>query len=131
LHIAALAGAWVALVAGFGGMRDHASATVGLRLLTFAPRLPSALTKLSIRVVYRQRRLQVTITGDQATYELRRGDALELAHHGQRFTLEPGRPETRPIQPIDAGPPPVPPPGREPHRSKPADDDPATKKTGP
>ena len=29
LHIAALAGAWLALVAGFGGMRDRASATVG------------------------------------------------------------------------------------------------------
>ena len=34
LHIASLAGAWIALVAGFGGMRDHGGR------LTFAPRLP-------------------------------------------------------------------------------------------
>src|SRR6185312_11628898 len=31
LHMASLAGTWLALVAGFGGMRDHGS-------LTFAPR---------------------------------------------------------------------------------------------
>jgi alpha,alpha-trehalose phosphorylase len=122
LHIAALAGAWVALVGGFGGMRDHAMATLGPRLLTFAPRLPPAITKLSLRVVYRGRRLRVTITSGQATYELSRGEALELAHHGERFTLHPDRPETRPIQPIEVGPAPVPPPGREPLRptSKPA-----------
>jgi alpha,alpha-trehalose phosphorylase len=125
LHIAALAGAWLALVAGFAGMRDHGSATVGPRLLTFVPRLPSVLTRLSIRLVYRGRRLRVNITRDQATYELRRGDALELAHHGDRFTLQPGRPETRPIQPIAAGrAAPVPPAGRQPLRlrSKPAHD---------
>ena len=34
LHIASLAGAWIAVVAGFGGMRDHDGA------LSFAPRLP-------------------------------------------------------------------------------------------
>ena len=34
LHIASLAGAWIAAVAGFGGMRDHDGK------LTFAPRLP-------------------------------------------------------------------------------------------
>ena len=34
LHIASLAGAWIAAVAGFGGMRDHGGK------LTFAPRLP-------------------------------------------------------------------------------------------
>ena len=28
LHIASLAGAWIALVAGFGGMRDHDGAAV-------------------------------------------------------------------------------------------------------
>ena len=34
VHIASLAGAWIAAVAGFGGMRDHDGK------LTFAPRLP-------------------------------------------------------------------------------------------
>src|SRR5881398_1684028 len=43
LHIASLAGSWVAAVAGFGGMRDHGGE------LAFAPRLPEALTRLTFR----------------------------------------------------------------------------------
>ena len=37
LHIASLAGTWLALVGGFGGMRDHDGE------ITFAPRLPPRL----------------------------------------------------------------------------------------
>ena len=43
LHIASLAGAWSAVVNGFGGMRDNEGR------LSFAPRLPPALTRLSFR----------------------------------------------------------------------------------
>ncbi len=46
LHIASLAGTWIALVAGFGGMRDHngravlpASARTGLDAVRLPPRL--------------------------------------------------------------------------------------------
>ena len=52
VHIASLAGAWIAAVAGFGGMRDHDGE------LTFAPRLPARLTRLPFRLVFRGRRLQ-------------------------------------------------------------------------
>ena len=41
VHIASLAGAWTAAVAGFGGMRDHGG------VLTFAPRLPARLERLA------------------------------------------------------------------------------------
>ena len=41
LHIASLAGSWIAAVAGFGGMRDHGGE------LCFRPRLPAALTRLA------------------------------------------------------------------------------------
>src|SRR5262249_27782729 len=41
LHIASLAGTWLALVAGFGGMRDHDGE------LTFAPRLPEPITSMA------------------------------------------------------------------------------------
>ena len=119
LHIASLAGTWLALVVGFGGMRDHGVDGDGRRGLTFAPRLPQPISRLAFRLVYRERRLRVTITSDQATYELVRGDAFPLEHHDDRFTLHPGRPETRPIEPVDPGPVPQPPPGREPVRHRP------------
>jgi alpha,alpha-trehalose phosphorylase len=51
VHIASLAGAWIAAVAGFGGMRDHDGR------LTFAPRLPARLERLS-RAPAHGRRLQ-------------------------------------------------------------------------
>ena len=43
LHMAAIAGAWIGAVMGFGGMRDHGGK------LTFRPRLPGAVTRLSFR----------------------------------------------------------------------------------
>jgi alpha,alpha-trehalose phosphorylase len=115
LHIASLAGTWLALVLGFGGMRDHGRYG-GRRGLTFAPRLPDAISRLSFRLVYRGRRLRVTISSDTATYELMQGDAVEVEHHDDLFTLQPGRPQTRPIAPVHVGPAPRPPPGREPSR---------------
>ena len=54
LHIASLAGTWIALVAGFGGMRDHGGT------LSFAPRLPDGLTGLSFTIVRRGLRLRVS-----------------------------------------------------------------------
>src|SRR5262249_47109732 len=43
VHIASLAGAWTAAVAGFGGMREHDGH------LSFAPRLPPRLERLVFR----------------------------------------------------------------------------------
>jgi len=108
LHIASLAGTWIALAGGFGGMRDTSGS------LTFAPRLPSALTRLTFTVLWRSHRLRVDIGGTDATYTLHSGGPVELAHHGQAFTLTAEQPVTRPIPPIEAGPRPQQPPGRAP-----------------
>ena len=79
-----------------GDARHRASATVGPLRPRLRPRLPSALTRLSLRLVYRGRRLQVTITGDQATHELLKGLMLwNSPTTASGSTLQPGRPETR------------------------------------
>ena len=44
VHIASLAGACIAALAGFGGLRDHGGT------LSFAPRLPQALTRLAFNL---------------------------------------------------------------------------------
>jgi len=97
LHLAALAGAWTALVAGFGGMRVSAG-TLG-----FGPRLPSGITRLSFRIRYRGRRLRLTITAEQARYELLAGEPLPITHHGERVWLAgpAGPPVVRVIPPAD------------------------------
>ena len=108
LHIAALAGAWLAAVAGFGGMRDHG------KTLSFAPRLPSRLTQLSFGLLYRGRRLRVGIAGNTAQYELLDGKPLEILHHGERLTVSTDSPQTRPLPPAPKRPAPQPPQGRSP-----------------
>jgi len=91
MHIASLAGAWIAAVMGLGGMRDHDGA------LTFAPRLPQALSRLAFRLCFRGRQLLVEIRQREASYTLRDGDPLEITHHGERATVGGERPLVRPI----------------------------------
>jgi len=114
LHIASLAGAWIAAVAGFGGMRDHDG------VLSFRPRLPQALARLRFRICFRARSLMVDIAHEQATYSLLKGRALEIVHHGEQGTVDPRAPLTRPIPRPPRRKSPKQPPGRAPARRRPA-----------
>lgn len=81
LHLAALAGTWTGLVAGFGGLRVTEGPPA------FAPRLPAGIHRLTFRLLFRGRRLAVTVTGQSARYQLLDGEQLELTHHGTPLTL--------------------------------------------
>jgi alpha,alpha-trehalose phosphorylase len=81
LHIASLAGTWIALVAGLGGMREYQES------LNFAPRLPAGITRLSINLVFQGRRLRVETTPQSTSYTLKTGDSLELFHFGKPVTV--------------------------------------------
>ena len=106
LHIAACAGSWIALVMGFGGLRDHGGR------LSFAPRLPGHLPRMCFRLRWRESSLRVTVTPAEATYEVS-GPPLELTHHGETLTVA-GDPVTRAIPRIEerAAPPSPRPPAR-------------------
>ncbi|HJT57813.1 MAG TPA: glycosyl hydrolase family 65 protein [Ktedonobacteraceae bacterium] len=108
LHMASLAGAWTALVAGFGGMRVQNGS------LSFVPRLPDALGRLAFHLMFRGSRLRVEVTATEATYRLLDGSPLKVRHHGEEISLALDAPVTRPIPPIKAGPRPTQPPGRAP-----------------
>jgi alpha,alpha-trehalose phosphorylase len=116
VHIASLAGMWLACVAGFGGMRDHDGT------LSFAPRLPSRLERLAFRLVYRDRCLRVEIAHRQATYSLLRGEPLEVTHYGESVRVAKEEPAKLPIEHLAARPSPRQPPGREPTRRSAAPD---------
>jgi alpha,alpha-trehalose phosphorylase len=112
VHMASLAGAWLAAVAGFGGMRDH-NAT-----LTFAPRLPARLERLAFRLLFRGRRLLVEATKTDATYRLLDGEPLQTSHHGEQITVSTEGAVTRPIPPAPERETPTQPPGRAPTRRR-------------
>jgi alpha,alpha-trehalose phosphorylase len=107
LHLAALAGAWLVAVAGFGGLRDHGE------VLAFAPRLPASLSRLGFRLLYRGRRLRVDVGPDHARYQLLAGEPLDLLHHGAPVTLTPDAPQVRGYPTMPEPAPVHPPPGRE------------------
>jgi alpha,alpha-trehalose phosphorylase len=114
LHLASLAGAWIAIVSGFGGLRDHDG-------IAFSPKLIPGVRRLAFTVAIADRCLRVEITRGKATYSLKSGDPLEVLHYGARITVAAGQPvERRWKVPRPAGPPPSPPPGREPGVQRPA-----------
>lgn len=77
LHCAALAGSWMALVYGFGGMRSNTQTP------QFAPFLPAQWTHYQFVVRLNNCTLQVRVESNQATYQLLDGDALNIKHHGE------------------------------------------------
>jgi alpha,alpha-trehalose phosphorylase len=107
MHMASLAGAWIALIQGFGGMRQTPDG------LTFAPRLPNGFSRLRFHMRYRGRLLRVTVTRHEATYELEDGDQLIIRHFGAEVTVR-EKATRQKIPAIQNAPRPHQPKGREP-----------------
>jgi alpha,alpha-trehalose phosphorylase len=114
LHMASLAGAWIALVGGFGGLRDDEG------ILSLDPQLPDAFARLCFRLMWQGFRLTVSATHDEVTFTLRDGPGGELTirHAGEELTLSTSEPTTVAVQEREPLlPTPPQPPGREPmHR---------------
>jgi alpha,alpha-trehalose phosphorylase len=110
LHLAALAGSWLALVAGFGGLRDHGED------LAFSPRLPDGLQRLAFRLLYRGRCLRVEILRGEASYQLMEGEPMTLRHHGAETRVTADEPVVLPVPPAPRPDPVQHPPDRPPRR---------------
>ncbi|GGN80518.1 glycosyl hydrolase [Streptomyces albiflavescens] len=110
LHIASLAGTWMALVAGFGGMRHHGDT------LEFAPRLPERFSRLAFCLELLGRRLRVEIEPGVATYTLVTGEPLEIHHYREPVTVDGDKPRGLPIPAPRVRPAPDQPPHRRPNR---------------
>ncbi|KUI36513.1 glycosyl hydrolase [Mycobacterium sp. IS-1496] len=115
LHMASLAGAWTALVGGFGGLRDDEG------ILSLDPHLPDALSCLRFRLRWRDFRLTVHARHDEVTYTLRDGPdgRLAIRHAGEEIVLSTQGPTTVKVRHrTPLLPPPSQPPGREPLRRR-------------
>ncbi|MFD3483218.1 glycoside hydrolase family 65 protein [Streptomyces sp. NPDC058665] len=109
LHIASLAGAWTALVAGFGGMRHSRDR------LEFSPRLPEEIRRLAFTVKFRDRHLHVEIASKTVTYTVSTGDPVKVHHYGDPVTLHGETAEVRAIPALVPSPTPDYPAGRRPN----------------
>ncbi|GAA4781024.1 glycoside hydrolase family 65 protein [Microbacterium gilvum] len=110
VHLAALAGVWMAVVAGFGGFRDGADG------IAFAPRLPPDVDLLAFGIRVQGRTLRLEVEADRTVYRLTGGGVpLTVRHFGEPIVVEPERPIEAATPPLrETGPAPSPPPGREP-----------------
>jgi alpha,alpha-trehalose phosphorylase len=92
VHVASAGGVWMALVYGFGGMRQRNGS------LAFDPRLPAEWVDLRFRLTVHGQRLEVHITHSEVSYLLVVGDGLTVSHRGERLILSPGIPVSVPAE---------------------------------
>jgi alpha,alpha-trehalose phosphorylase len=93
-HIAAMGGTWMVAVYGFAGMRDYNGH------LSFHPKLPQTVKRLRFPLTIQGQRLEVDIQEETATYLLRQGTQLAIAHQGKDIQLLKGMPVTVELKPV-------------------------------
>ncbi|MBT2291314.1 beta-phosphoglucomutase [Paenibacillus albidus] len=83
LHTAAMAGSWMSIVNGFGGMRLYDG------LLCFNPALPPQWDGLRFKVTNRGQLVEILVEPEAVTYTLLEGVGLEIRHRGHGVKLSP------------------------------------------
>jgi alpha,alpha-trehalose phosphorylase len=85
VHIASTGGVWMALVYGFGGLRDHDG------VLRFDPRLPRSWRRIAFPLRFRDRSLHVTLEDERLHLMLVQGEPLDVEVRGETFRLVVGQ----------------------------------------
>jgi alpha,alpha-trehalose phosphorylase len=86
VHIAAAAGSWMAIVNGFGGVRDYNGR------LSLDPHLPRVWHSLEFSLRFRQRQLRIRLSHDEERYVLEEGQPLDVRVRDDRYVLVTGEP---------------------------------------
>jgi maltose phosphorylase len=83
LHITSMAGTWMSIVEGFGGMRMKND------ILSFEPRIPEQWKAYSFKINYRNHILKINVTQDGTSFELEKGDDLVILVDGKKVAVSP------------------------------------------
>lgn len=83
LHITSMAGTWMSIVEGFGGMR------VKNDQLYFEPRLPEQWKGFSFKINFRNQILKVNVNKGETTFELEGTEPLEVYVFDQKVIVQP------------------------------------------
>ena len=83
LHITSMAGTWMSIVEGFGGMR------VIDDKLHFHPRIPREWTSYSFKINFRHRILKVTVTHQGCSFHLDSKEEMSIRVNNKRVVLAP------------------------------------------
>ena len=83
LHITSMAGTWISIVEGFGGMR------VKENTLSFSPRIPKQWKAYSFKVNFRNQIIKVNINQNESKFELVGDNNLEILVNNKKITITP------------------------------------------
>jgi maltose phosphorylase len=72
LHITSMAGSWMSIVYGFGGLR------IENNILCFNPSIPDCWSNYSFKLLFRERRLKITVSRDHIEIALEHGCEVNL-----------------------------------------------------
>ncbi|GGZ80151.1 glycoside hydrolase family 65 protein [Algibacter mikhailovii] len=83
LHITSMAGTWMSIVEGFGGMR------VSDNKLSFTTKIPEQWSAYSFKVNFRGKILKVNVSQAETNFELEANEAMELLVNNKLITIAP------------------------------------------
>ena len=85
LHITSMAGTWMSIVEGFGGLR------VKNDTLSFEPKLPAQWSGFSFKVNFRNQILKVNVTQNGNEFTLEGDKALSILVNGKSIEIQPNQ----------------------------------------
>jgi len=83
LHVTSMAGTWMSIVEGFGGMR------VLNNTLSFSPKIPKGWKSYSFKVNFRNQVITVHVTQNGAHFELEGKQEINILVDGEKTTVSP------------------------------------------
>jgi len=83
LHITSMAGTWMSIVEGFGGMR------VKNDMLLFSPKIPDLWKAYSFKVNFRNQILTINVSKEDTTFNLKGDQAMKIMVNNKLRTISP------------------------------------------
>jgi len=84
LHITSMAGTWMSIVEGFGGMR------VLDNTLHFTPQIPKEWNSYSFKINFRNRIIKITVSIESSSFELTGNEEITIQVNTNKVVLTPG-----------------------------------------
>ena len=88
LHITSMAGTWMSIVEGFGGMR------VKDNKLSFTPKIPKQWKGYSFKVNFRNHTINVNVQQEETFFEVEGTSEIKILVSGEPKTLYPNKLKT-------------------------------------
>lgn len=82
LHITSMAGTWLSIVEGFGGMR------IKKDMLSFNPLIPNTWNAYSFKICFRDRVILIRVEKDKVIITIEEGEPLDILITGKKYRLK-------------------------------------------